>query len=424
MLVPPFRSGTTPSPHKFSSSSMDKPIIDEPISLCVVGATGSVGASVLARAQRYPERYRVNALCARRSAKKLEELARVFKPRYVVLAEDSAARELDSQALPRGTKLMSGDNALCEVAALAEHDRVIIASVGIAALAPALASVRAQKLVILANKECLVAGGQVFRALTQEAESMPLILPADSEHNAVWQGLGADRLDMVEKIILTASGGPYLDKPDAMSRATPQQAVQHPNWRMGQKISTDSATLMNKGLELIEAYWLFGTEPQKLEAIIHPEQVVHALVRYRDGSELAGLAATDMGVPIASCLDWPSRHAHDTARLDWSQPRQLRFQPIDERQFPSFALAREALREIHDSRNYARGCVLNAANEEAVAAFLLGKIGLCDIPRLIEQAFNWSEQEGMSAMPCLSLDEVLHCHDETKRRARAAGLAA
>lgn len=352
--------------------------------LVVLGATGSVGRSTLDVAARHPSRLQVWALTAWRDVAAMAELCRTHRPAIAVMADAGHADALRSalRADRIDTEVLGGPDALCQVAAAPEADLVMSAIVGAAGLLPTLASVRAGKQTLIANKEPLVMAG---RLLMREARaSGACILPIDSEHNAIFQCLppayrcGQEPLG-VRKLVLTASGGPFREwSTERIAAATPAEAVRHPNWSMGQKISVDSATLMNKGLELIEAATLYGMSDAQLDVVIHPESVIHSLVEYVDGSLLAQLGQPDMRIPIAHALAWPDRWESGVGGLDLAALGRFRFEAPDLARFPCLGLARAALRDGGHAAN-----LLNAANEIAVERFLNGQIGLMQIPAMI-----------------------------------------
>ncbi len=353
-----------------------------PRRLTVLGATGTVGRNTLDVAARHPQRLRVHSLSARRDAAGLFSLCQQHRPAIAVLAEDSAARELGERVTAAGLQIevRCGAAALAEVAAGA--DVVMSAIVGAAGLMPTLAAVRAGLRVLIANKEPLVMAGRLL--LNEAARSGATLIPIDSEHNAIFQclpaGFRCGRADPgVSKLVLTASGGPFRETPLAeLEQVTPAQAVRHPNWVMGPKISVDSATMMNKGLELIEAHRLFGLPEERIEVVLHPESVIHSLVEYADGSTLAHLGQPDMRVPIAHALAWPERWESGVPGLKLADLGRLNFQAVDLRRFPCLALARDALRAGGILPN-----VLNAANEVAVEAFLAGSLAFTRIAQVI-----------------------------------------
>ena len=383
-------------------------------SLTILGSTGSIGTSTLDVVARHPERFRIFALSGHSQTAKLAEQCLAFRPQYAVTANEAQAAELRAHLAAAGcqTEVLHGEQALCDIAAAPETDGVMAAIVGAAGLPPTLAAARAGKTIYLANKETLVVSGSLF--MQTAAQSGARILPVDSEHNAIYQVLppekGYLKQNGVQSIILTASGGPFLHTDLADFPAiTPEQAVKHPNWQMGRKISVDSATMMNKGLELIEAHWLFNCPPEKLETVIHPQSVVHSMVRYADGSVLAQMGTPDMRTPIAYCLGLPERIASGVPPLDFTTLSALTFETPDYRRFPCLELAYQAMQ--------AGGgvpCVLNAANEIAVAAFLAGRIRFTDIAHTVrhclEQDFSGSHH---------SLEGLLDLDAAARRAAEA-----
>ena len=362
--------------------------------ITVMGATGSIGQSTLALVRQFPELFSVQALVAGSDAEGLAALAREFRPKMIGLHDLTKLDQLRTALADIDVEIIAGEAGCTQIAA-SPVDMVVAGIVGIAGLPSVLAAVQAGQTIALANKEALVsAGGLVMR---EAARCGAHILPVDSEHNAVfqcWQGwnghaskqLGQADTDLLSHICLTASGGPFLHTPlDDLPAMTPQQAVRHPNWTMGQKISVDSATMMNKGLEVIEAYWLFGLQPDQIEVLIHPQQAVHGMVYFRDGSVLAQLAGADMRTPISYALAWPERLQWADTRLDLAAIGQLSFEAVDMQRFPCFALARQALRD-----GGAAPAILNAANEVAVAAFLQGKIGFTRIAAVVDTVLGQS----------------------------------
>lgn len=359
--------------------------------LVVLGATGTIGRNTLDVAARHPDKLRVLALTAARDAEGLFELCRQHRPACAVLLDESAAARLRQLLGDAGLscEVLSGAAALVEVAAHAEADQVMSAIVGAAGLLPTLAAVRAGKRVLIANKEPLVMAGALL--MREAAAHAATLVPIDSEHNAIFQCLPTayrcgEPPRGVRKLILTASGGPFRELPLAqLAAVTPQQAVRHPNWVMGPKISVDSATMMNKGLELIEATVLYRLPESAVEIVIHPESAIHSLVEYVDGSMLAQVSVSDMRVPIAHALAWPQRWESGVAGLDLAALGGFRFQAPDLQRFPCLVLARDVLRSGGNLPN-----VLNAANEIAVEAFLDGRLGFTGIAELIEACLNAS----------------------------------
>lgn len=352
--------------------------------LTILGSTGSIGESTLDVVSRHPEKFRVFALAGHKQVEKLAAQCRTFRPEYAVVADAEHAARLEALLKGDGTatQVLHGAQALVDVASADEVSGVMCAIVGAAGLPSALAAAQKGKTIYLANKETLVVSGALFME-TARANGAA-VLPIDSEHNAIFQVLPRDytgRLNEhgIRSIILTASGGPFLTADlGTFDSITPAQAVKHPNWSMGRKISVDSATMMNKGLELIEAHWLFNCPPDKLEVVIHPQSVIHSMVRYRDGSVLAQLGNPDMRTPIAYCLGLPERIDSGVGDLDFDALSALTFQKPDFDRFPCLKLAYEAM-----NAGGAAPCVLNAANEAAVAAFLDGQIKFTDIAKTV-----------------------------------------
>ncbi len=377
------------------------------IGVTVLGSTGSVGVSTLDVLARHPERFRVVALTANRNAEGLADQCRRFRPDFAAMADGASARVLRSllQDMPGAPEILSGIDGLEQVAGLPEADHVMAAIVGAAGLRPTLAAARAGKRVLLANKESLVMAGALF--MRAVAESGAELLPIDSEHNAIFQclprGFGAGLAQVgVERILLTASGGPFRDWPvERLASVTPDQACAHPVWSMGRKISVDSATLMNKGLEVIEACWLFGTGPERIEVVVHPQSMIHSLVQYRDGSVLAELGNPDMRTPIAHALAWPERLDSGVAPLDLVEVGQLDFQAPDPDRFPCLRLAFEAARTGGSAP-----LALNAANEVAVAAFLDGRVGFPGIGGVVEGVLQSLPVESVEDKDLASLIEL------------------
>jgi len=375
--------------------------------LAILGATGSVGKSTLDLIERNPERFEVVAVTAATNAEALADIARRTGARLAVVSDERRLSDLRELLVGSNCRAAAGDQALIEAAA-GEAELVIAAIVGCAGLKPVMAAIEAGRTVALANKEALVTAG----ALMTEAaiRSGATLLPVDSEHNAIFQCLACSRNDDVAKLILTASGGPFRTaSAEVMRNATPAEAVAHPNWSMGAKISVDSATMMNKGLELIEAHHLFGVPSKRMEIIIHPQSVVHSLVEFVDGSVLAQLGSPDMRIPIAYALAWPERIPTPAQRLDLASIARLEFEQPDLTRFPALRIAREAL-----EAGGSAPAVLNAANEAAVSRFLTGSIGFTDIPRLVERAL----EESNLAAPS-SIAEVLEIDRLTRQRVDA-----
>ncbi|MBF0674408.1 1-deoxy-D-xylulose-5-phosphate reductoisomerase [Pseudomonas sp.] len=360
-----------------------------PQQITVLGATGSIGLSTLDVLARHPQRYEVFALTGFSRLTELEALCLRHRPQFAVAADEATARELQLRLRLAGlkTEVLAGEAGLCAVAAHPDVDAVMAAIVGAAGLQPTLAAVRAGKRVLLANKEALVMSGALFMQAVREHNAV--LLPIDSEHNAIFQSLPRDfgrglSAVGVRRILLTASGGPFREMPvSALADVTPEQACKHPNWSMGRKISVDSASMMNKGLELIEACWLFDARPERVEVVIHPQSVIHSLVDYVDGSVLAQLGNPDMRTPIAHALAWPERIDAGVSALDLFKIARLDFQAPDEQRFPCLRLARQAA-----EAGGSAPAMLNAANEMAVAAFLERRIRFTEIATIIEFVLN------------------------------------
>jgi 1-deoxy-D-xylulose-5-phosphate reductoisomerase len=371
--------------------------------ISILGATGSIGKSTLDLVERSPEQFEVVALTASVNAAALSEAARRTGARLAVIADDSRLPELETALRGTDCRAAAGPDALVE-AATGEADLVMAAIVGCAGLQSTMAAVEAGKTVALANKEALVTAGELMTEAARKSGAT--LLPVDSEHNAIFQALAGSRIDQVSRIILTASGGPFRTATiEEMQAATPAQAVAHPNWTMGAKISVDSATLMNKGLELIEAHYLFGLPSERIEILIHPQSVIHSLVEYVDGSVLAQLGSPDMRIPIAYALAWPERMPTPAQRLNLADIARLDFGEPDLERFPALRLAREAL-----ETGGSAPAVLNAANEVAVATFLDGRIQFPDISRLVETALEENDRPGPQ-----SIEDVFEIDREVRR---------
>lgn len=383
--------------------------------LTILGSTGSIGGSTLDVVSRHPEKFRVFALAGHKQVEKLAAQCRTFRPEYAVVADAEHAARLEALLKRDGTatQVLHGAQALVDVASADEVSGVMCAIVGAAGLPSALAAAQKGKTIYLANKETLVVSGALFME-TARANGAA-VLPVDSEHNAVFQVLPRDytgRLNEhgIRSIILTASGGPFLTADlNTFDSITPAQAVKHPNWRMGRKISVDSATMMNKGLELIEAHWLFDCPPDKLEVVIHPQSVIHSMVRYRDGSVLAQLGNPDMRTPIAYCLGLPERIDSGVGDLDFDALSALTFQKPDFDRFPCLKLAYEAM-----NAGGAAPCVLNASNEAAVAAFLDGRIKFTDIAKTVAHCLAQDFSDGIGDIGGLLAQDA-----RTRAQARA-----
>jgi 1-deoxy-D-xylulose-5-phosphate reductoisomerase len=384
--------------------------------IAILGSTGSIGVSTLDVIARHPDRFEVVALCARSNAQKLAEQCIRFRPRYAVMAEPAAARQVRDRlrAVNVGTEVLSASGDIARMAALPEVDMVMAAIVGAAGLPAALAAACAGKTILLANKEALVMSGPLF--ISAVRESGATLLPIDSEHNAVFQALprGFERgleLAGVRKIILTASGGPFRTMPvEKLRGVTPEQACAHPNWVMGRKISVDSATMMNKGLEVIEARWLFDALPSQIDVVVHPQSIIHSMVEYRDGSVIAQLGNPDMRTPIACALAYPERIDAGVAPLNLAAVGRLDFEAIDDARFPCVKLAYQALKQGGTAAT-----VLNAANEIAVEAFLDRRVAFTAIAEIVERVLDSTPMDGMN-----TLDDVYQADSLARANAKQA----
>ena len=382
--------------------------------LTILGSTGSIGESTLDVVSRHPEKFRVFALAGHRQVDKLAAQCKQFHPEYAVVGDAGHAAELEKKLKQEGidTQVLYGSQALIDVASADEVSGVMCAIVGAAGLPSALAAAQKGKTIYLANKETLVVSGALFMETARRNGAT--VLPIDSEHNAIFQVLPRDytgRLNEhgINSIILTASGGPFLNTDlSTFDSITPEQAVKHPNWSMGRKISVDSASMMNKGLELIEAHWLFNCPPEKLEVVIHPQSVIHSMVRYRDGSVLAQLGNPDMRTPIAYCLGLPERIDSGVGELDFGALSALTFQKPDFDRFPCLKLAYQAM-----NAGGAAPCVLNAANEVAVAAFLDKRIKFTDIAKVVAHCLAQDFSDGRH-----DIEGLLAQDAQTRRQAR------
>lgn len=380
--------------------------------LCIIGATGSIGDSTLDVVARHPDKYNVVALSAHKRLEKLISLAQTHQPKYLVVSDPSDVAKTQQLSRDAGlnAKILAGNEGLCEVASLDNVDTVMAAIVGAAGLLPTLAAVKAGKKVLLANKESLVMSGELFMAAVRENNA--LLLPIDSEHNAIFQCMPVDfvygdlNASGINKILLTGSGGPFLSTPlDELEKVTPAQACKHPNWDMGRKISVDSATMMNKGLEFIEACWLFGVGCDDIQVVLHPQSVIHSMVQYKDGSVLAQMGNPDMRTPIAHCLAYPDRITSGVEPLDFSTLTDFSFTTPDFTRYPNLKLAMDACQ----AGQYATTS-LNAANEVAVEAFLNEQIGFTDIIRVNEAVLTATDSCKLE-----TIEQVL-AHDQLARK--------
>ncbi len=382
--------------------------------ITILGATGSIGSSTLDVIARHPDKYAVYALTANTNVEQMARICSIHKPRYAVMGNQQSAAELAKILSATTTEVVCGDQALAQVAEDADVEIVVAAIVGSVGLMPTLAAVRAGKRVLLANKESLVMAGSLF--MDEVVRHAAELIPVDSEHNAIFQCLPSGYLNNlsekgVTRILLTGSGGPFRELPlEEFDRVTPAQAIAHPNWDMGPKISVDSATMMNKGLELIEACWLFGMDESDIEIVLHKQSIVHSMVAYSDGSVLAQLGNPDMRTPIANALAWPDRISSGVESLDLLRVSRLDFDQADEIRFPCLRLARDAFRQGGTSM-----AILNAANEVAVENFLNHRIKFSDIPKLIEQTLqqiNSSSADSLEAVLSADTEARAYVHQQ------------
>jgi 1-deoxy-D-xylulose-5-phosphate reductoisomerase len=351
-------------------------------SIALLGSTGSIGMSALDLVRQFPDRFQVHGMVAGRNLKRLAAQIKEFSPVCVAIKHEEDIPKLRELLGTHPVEILAGQTGAAAVATATEVDVVLAAIVGAAGLMPTLMGLKAGKEVALANKEALVMAGEIF--INAAKQKGTRLLPVDSEHSAIFQCLQGNRRDDVDKIILTASGGPFLRTPlKRLERVTVEQALKHPNWKMGQKITIDSATMMNKGLEVVEARWEFDIEPKRIEVVIHPQSVVHSMVRYQDGSIIAQLGVADMRIPIAYALAFPHRLKGSWKSLELTRQGELNFLSVEKKRYPALGLAYEALRE-----GGTMPAVLNAANEVAVAAFLEKRIGFRRIHRLIDQTMR------------------------------------
>ena len=375
--------------------------------LAILGSTGSIGTQTLDVARSHPELFRVTALAANTSDEALEKQIEEFCPAVAVLVDENAAARLRGRYHGK-TEILSGEKGLLTAAADDEADMVVTSMVGFAGLAPTLEALKAGKTIALANKETLVVAGELVTALAKERNVS--ILPVDSEHCALFQCLQGERRDTVERLILTASGGPFRGKTtEDLKSVTVADCLKHPTWSMGRKITVDSATLVNKGLEVIEAHWLYDVPYEKIDVAVHPQSIVHSMAEFRDGAVMAQLGLPDMRLPIQYALTYPTREAANFGRMDFATRMSLSFEPPDLQTFRGLALAYEA-----GKAGGTMPCVLNAANEEAVAAFLAGRIGFLDIYGCIERAMEARENRLHPSFETL-------CEEDAQTRALVRG---
>ena len=373
-------------------------------SISIIGSTGSIGTQCLDIVRRNPERLCVTALGASRNTDLLVRQAYEFAPKVVALADESRVEILQRELAGTGIQVLGGEEGICACATHPEADIVVGAATGVAGLQSVLSALEAGKVLALANKETLVAAGSL--AMQTARTHQATIIPVDSEHSAVFQCLERGGTDNVEKIFLTASGGPFRETDRAdLDSITPEQALKHPNWSMGPKVTIDSATMMNKGLEVIEAYWLFGLNNGQIDVVVHPQSIVHSMVLFADGSMKAQLSAPDMRLPIQYALSYPDRWPFPEGRIDWSSPQALNFAPPDLEKFPCLRLAQEALGAGGNA-----SAVLNAANEAAVHLFLNEQLSFMGIPHVIERALG-----SLSGPEPGTCEEVVETDREARR---------
>ncbi|MHB8486890.1 MAG: 1-deoxy-D-xylulose-5-phosphate reductoisomerase [Candidatus Acidiferrales bacterium] len=379
--------------------------------ISILGSTGSIGRQCLNVVDSLPGKFEVVAIAAGNNVELAAKQTAKHRPKIVSVATCEGAKELRERLaalkvapLP---EILCGTDGMERVATHPDADTLLSAAVGVVGLPATYKAVQQGKNLALANKEVLVAAGELVMAAAEKQGKA--VLPVDSEHNAIHQCLRAGERREVKKLVLTASGGPFRKMPASKFKdVTPEQALAHPNWKMGKRITTDSATLMNKGFEVIEARWLFGVRPDQIEVVIHPQSTIHSMVEFVDGSILAQLGPTDMRMPIQYALTYPERVASNGVALDWKSLKKLDFEPVPVRKFPCLRLAREAM-----ERGGALPCALNAADEESVAAFLEGRLGFTDIPKVIERVL-----ERMPRVTFQSMDDVLEADKEARRIAR------
>ena len=370
--------------------------------IALLGSTGSIGTQALDVVSRDEKQYAVTALTAGTNARLLEEQVRRFRPRLAVLGEEKAAWELKGRLADTDVRVAYGEEGLLEAASMEECDMVLNALVGVAGLQPTVAALEAGHTLALANKESLVCGGARVMELAQKKGVS--ILPVDSEHSAIFQSMGNRPLEEVRRVLLTASGGPFFGKSrEELRGMTAKEALRHPNWSMGKKITVDSATMMNKGFEVMEAVWLFGLAPEQVEVLVHRESILHSAVEFRDGCVMAQLSEPDMRLPIQLALTWPQRQEGAIKPLDLTQIGALTFQKPDRENFPCLSLCEQAIRQGGD-----RGAVINGANEVAVALFLEGKIGFLDIYEMCAQALRDQPfRENPTIQEILEIDKMV-----------------
>ncbi len=375
--------------------------------IAILGSTGSIGVNSLEIISRFPEEFQVVALAGGKNYRKMEEQVRLFRPDVASVMDPETAHRLKQSLSSLPTKILWGNEGLNAVATHPQSQMVVSALVGSVGLLPTLAAIRAGKSIALANKEALVMGGEFL--MKEIRETGGSLLPIDSEHSAIFQVLAGHRKEEIKRIILTASGGPFLDTPlEELKRVTPREALNHPHWRMGKKVTVDSASLMNKGLEVIEAHWLFGVPASQIEVQIHPQSIVHSMVEYIDGSVIAQMALPDMRGPIAYALSYPQRLDLRLPSLNLFKAGPLSFKPVDRERFPALTLAYQAL-----ETGGTMPAVLNAANEVAVEAFLEGRLKFPMVPRVIQETM-----ESHQTLRLDSVEDVLLAHSWAREAAQ------
>jgi 1-deoxy-D-xylulose-5-phosphate reductoisomerase len=376
--------------------------------LTILGSTGSIGTQALEIVRANPGQFRVIALTGNSNWKLLAEQVNEFRPEIAVLTDETNAKAFRGAVRERTTILMFGNAELAAVAGTAGHDLVLNALVGFSGFIPTLSALEAGHKVALANKESLVVGGELLSRYVNSGHDR--LIPVDSEHSAILQCLVGEPGKEVEKLTITASGGPFRTwSLEQMKKITVKDALNHPNWDMGAKITIDSATMMNKGLEIIEAHWFFDIPPEKIDAVVHPQSIIHSMVTFTDGSTKAQMGVPDMKLPIQYALTYPGRQYLDTPRLDWSKAQQLTFEPVDYERFPCLKLAVDALAE-----GGLAPAILNASNEIAVARFLNGEISYIDIARVVRHCL-----ENRDSSEVVTLDNLIHTDKETRVKAKA-----
>jgi len=373
--------------------------------VAILGSTGSIGEQALEVIEMFPEKFEIVALSANRNYQKLIQQAKKFKPKYLGIKEDKFRENILSELKDKNIKVMYGNNASQEIVNECDADLILISIVGFAGLYPTIEAIKKGKTIALANKETIVVAGEYIKRISKENKAK--IIPVDSEHSAIFQCLQGETIENIEKIYLTASGGPFRGKKkEDLINIVKEDALKHPNWCMGNKITIDSATLMNKGLEAIEARWLFNLSPEQIEIVIHPQSIIHSIVQFTDGSMKAQMSLPDMRLPILYSLSYPERYKSQLPRLDLSIYKQLTFEKPDMQTFPCLELALYALKKGGNIP-----CILNAVNEEAVKAFLYDKIKFYDIPQIIEKIIF-----STTYIQSPSIEEYIECDKEARKK--------